>query len=123
MSISAQKIERTIKALKNVELMGPRVVLLRNEADEKSKGGIIIPDEAKRRAANGVIVGLGQGYNAMLVEPGVRGMEPGRWVTFNSFDGVLHEFVIDDETYPLLCLHVGQVYFVVKEGVVDGLGY
>jgi chaperonin GroES len=38
-----------------------RVVLKRIEADEKSKGGIIIPDTAKEKPQEGEIVAVGPG--------------------------------------------------------------
>jgi chaperonin GroES len=38
-----------------------RVVVRRIEADEKSKGGIIIPDTAKEKPQEGEVVGVGPG--------------------------------------------------------------
>jgi chaperonin GroES len=38
-----------------------RVVVKRIEADEKSKGGIIIPDSAKEKPSQGEIVAVGPG--------------------------------------------------------------
>jgi chaperonin GroES len=38
-----------------------RVVVKRIDADEKSKGGIIIPDTAKEKPSQGEIIGVGPG--------------------------------------------------------------
>ena len=38
-----------------------RVVVKRIEAEEKSKGGIIIPDSAKEKPSQGEVVGVGPG--------------------------------------------------------------
>jgi chaperonin GroES len=41
-----------------------RVVVKRIDAEEKTKGGIIIPDSAKEKPAEGVIVSVGTGARA-----------------------------------------------------------
>jgi len=38
-----------------------RVVVRRVESDEKTKGGLIIPDSAKEKPAEGIIVAVGAG--------------------------------------------------------------
>ena len=38
-----------------------RVVVKRVESDEKTKGGLIIPDSAKEKPAEGIIVAVGAG--------------------------------------------------------------
>jgi len=122
MSISKKKINEAVKAFQNIELLGTRVGVLKNEPRKMSRGGIHIPEDAQERAANGVVVFLGQGYDSMCKDPGCRGLKIGSWVTFNSYDGVLHGFTIDDEDYTVLAMDARQVYFIAKEGVVDGLG-
>lgn len=51
---------KTKSAAKIVPL-GDRVVLKRVEADEKTKGGIILPDSAKEKPREGTVVALGSG--------------------------------------------------------------
>ena len=38
-----------------------RVLVRRTESDEKTKGGLIIPDSAKEKPAEGVVVSVGAG--------------------------------------------------------------
>ena len=62
-----------------------RVVVRRIEAEEKTKGGIIIPDTAKEKPSEGVIVSVGPGardesgkINALDVKAGDRVLF-GKW--------------------------------------------
>lgn len=41
--------------------LGDRVLVKRVEADEKTKGGIILPDTAKEKPREGVVVAVGKG--------------------------------------------------------------
>ena len=41
--------------------LGDRVLVKRVEADEKTKGGIILPDTAKEKPREGVVISVGQG--------------------------------------------------------------
>jgi chaperonin GroES len=45
----------------NVRPLGDRVLLKRVSSEEKTKGGIIIPDTAKEKPAEGVVVAVGPG--------------------------------------------------------------
>ena len=45
----------------NFRPLHDRVVVRRIEADEKTKGGIIIPDTAKEKPSEGEIIGVGPG--------------------------------------------------------------
>jgi chaperonin GroES len=38
-----------------------RVLVRRNEGDEKTSGGLIIPDSAKEKPAEGTVVSCGEG--------------------------------------------------------------
>ena len=41
--------------------LGDRVLVKRVEADEKTKGGIILPDTAKEKPREGVVISVGNG--------------------------------------------------------------
>lgn len=56
--------------------LGDRVLVKRVEADEKTKGGIILPDTAKEKPREGIVVAVGHGKlldngnrQAMTVKP------------------------------------------------------
>jgi chaperonin GroES len=65
------------------------VLVKRTVADEKSKGGIIIPDNAKEKPAEGVVLAVGpgriHGETGKRVEPGVK---TGDKVLFGKYSGV-----------------------------------
>ena len=64
-----------------------RVVVRRIESDEKTKGGLIIPDSAKEKPAEGEIVSVGAGArkdSGELIEMAVK---PGDKVLFGKWSG------------------------------------
>ena len=72
-----------------------RVLVRRIEAEEKTAGGIIIPDTAKEKPMEGEVVAVGPGArddSGKLVEPAVK---PGDRVLFGKWSGT--EVRIDGE--------------------------
>jgi chaperonin GroES len=72
-----------------------RVVLKRLDAEDKSKGGIIIPDTAKEKPQEGEVVAVGPGgrdENGKLIEIGVKA---GDRVLFGKWSGT--EVKLDGE--------------------------
>ena len=72
-----------------------RVLVRRVEAEEKSAGGIIIPDTAKEKPQEGEVVAVGPGAlddNGKRVAPEVK---PGDFVLFGKWSGT--EVKIDGE--------------------------
>ena len=72
-----------------------RVVVRRLEAEEKTKGGIIIPDTVKEKPQEGEVVAVGPGgrdENGKLVPIGVKA---GDRVLFGKWSGT--EVVLDGE--------------------------
>ena len=64
-----------------------RVVVRPSEGQEKTVGGIIIPDAAKEKPMQGEIVAAGPGARnerGQIVPPDVR---PGDWVLFSKWSG------------------------------------
>jgi chaperonin GroES len=67
--------------------LGDRVLIKRVEADEKTKGGIILPDTAKEKPREGVVIAVG---NGKLLENGTRqavSVKPKDRVLFSSYAG------------------------------------
>jgi chaperonin GroES len=79
----------------NVRPLSDRLVVKRVESESKTKGGIIIPDSAKEKPAQGLVVAVGPGF---MREDGKR-REPlvkkGDRVLFGKYDGT--EVKIDGE--------------------------
>jgi len=89
---------------------GPRVMVLRDEAEGTTKGGLIVPDAAKKIQKRGTIVSLGQGYEEAGEKEYVRGAHIGMTVLFNSYDGIELTFPTDVGDIILTMLHVGNCY-------------
>jgi chaperonin GroES len=67
--------------------LGDRVVVEREEGEQKTAGGILLPDSAKDKPARGTVVSVGEGKlddkghrHALQVKPGDR-------VVFTSYAG------------------------------------
>jgi len=72
-----------------------RVVVKRIDAEEKSKGGIIIPDTAKEKPSQGEVVAVGPGgrdEGGKIIPPGVKA---GDKVLFGKWSGT--EVTLDGE--------------------------
>ena len=69
-----------------------RVVIKRIDAEAKSKGGIIIPDNAKEKPSQGEIVAVGPGEAGKLI---AINLEVGDRVLFGKWSGT--EVKIDDQ--------------------------
>ncbi|MEM6972870.1 MAG: co-chaperone GroES [Pseudomonadota bacterium] len=89
-----------------------RVLVRRIESEEKTKGGLIIPDSAKEKPQEGEIVAVGAGSKdddggriAMDVKAGDR-------VLFGKWSGT--EVKIDDED--LLIMKESDILGIVTEG-------
>ena len=72
-----------------------RVLVRRVESDEKTKGGLIIPDSAKEKPAEGEIISVGEGArkdSGELIAPSVKA---GDRILFGKWSGT--EVTIDGE--------------------------
>ncbi len=77
-----------------------RVVLQRIEEKETIKGGIIIPDTAKEKPMEGLVISVGPGK---IMEDGKRSpmdVKAGDRVLFGKYAGT--EIKIDDEEYVIM---------------------
>ena len=71
----------------NLQPLGDRVVVEREEAEEVTSGGIVLPDSAKDKPARGTIVSIGDGK---LLDDGSRSqlqVKKGDRVLFSSYAG------------------------------------
>ncbi|MDR2368187.1 MAG: co-chaperone GroES [Deltaproteobacteria bacterium] len=92
----------------NVRPLSDRILVQRLEEEEKTKGGIIIPDTAKEKPQQGKVVGVGDGKlldNGTRIKPGVK---PGDTVLFGKYSGT--EIKID-----------GQEYLILREDDIFGI--
>ncbi|MDI7246599.1 MAG: co-chaperone GroES [Bacillota bacterium] len=83
-----------------VKPLEDRVVVKPNTEEERTKGGIVLPDTAKERPQEGEVIAVGPGK---LLENGQRApmdVKPGDKVIFAKYGGT--EVKIDGEEYIIL---------------------
>ncbi|MBU4149362.1 MAG: co-chaperone GroES [Candidatus Omnitrophica bacterium] len=80
--------------------MGDRVLVKRLEAEEKTKGGIVLPDSAKEKPQKGEIVAVGKGrvLESGKIEP--LEVKKGDKVLFGKYAG--NEVSYKEEEYLIL---------------------
>ncbi len=72
-----------------------RVVVKRVESDEKTKGGLIIPDSAKEKPAEGRVVAVGEGARKDSGELIPMSVKAGDRILFGKWSGT--EVTLDGE--------------------------
>lgn len=95
----------------NIQPIRDKIVVKRLEAEEKTKGGIILPDSAKEKPQQGVVIAVGKGKvldNGTLREPQVKKKDK---VIFNSYAGT--EVKVGTETY--LILSESEILAVIED--------
>jgi chaperonin GroES len=91
-----------------------RVVVRRIEEDEKTSGGIIIPDTAKEKPVHGEVVAVGPGARNEKGEVQSLGVRAGDRVLFGKWSGT--EVKIDGEDY--LIMKESDILGVIEEAQV-----
>ena len=84
----------------NIVPLNEKLVVKRLEAEEKTAGGIVLPDTAKEKPKQGKVLSLGEGK---LLENGKRApfqVKEGDRVLFTSYAG--NEVTIDGEEYLIM---------------------
>lgn len=80
--------------------IGSRVLVKRDAADDKTEGGIVLPDQAVEKPSRGLVVAVGSGQ---LLQDGTRAVMEvgdGDTVVFGAYAGT--EVTIDDEEFLVL---------------------
>ena len=83
-----------------VKPLQDRILIKRIQEEEKTKGGIIIPDAAKEKPQEGIVVAVGDGKvldNGTRVAPGVKA---GDKILFGKYSGT--EIKVDGEEHLIL---------------------
>ncbi|GAA4220578.1 co-chaperone GroES [Sagittula sp. NFXS13] len=85
-----------------------RVLVRRTESDEKTTGGLIIPDSAKEKPAEGVVVACGEGARKDSGELIEMAVSEGDKVLFGKWSGT--EVTVE-----------GDELLIMKEGDILGI--
>jgi chaperonin GroES len=95
----------------NFKPLHDRVLVRRIEGEEKTKGGLIIPDSAKEKPSEGEVIAVGEGArkdSGELIAPAVKA---GDRILFGKWSGT--EVKLD-----------GEDYLIMKEsdilGIIEG---
>ena len=92
----------TQKQIENFKPMHDRVLIKRRKADNKTTGGLYIPDQAIEKTMDAEVIKVGTG----LIENGEvipLVVKPGDIILFNKWSG--EEIILDDEEFLLIQEH------------------
>ena len=95
----------------NLKPLGDRVVVEREEAKEKTVGGIVLPDTAKDKPQRGKVLAVGEGR---ITKDGKRRelqVKAGDQVLFTSYAG--DEFKINDGEKKILLMREDDILAVI----------
>jgi chaperonin GroES len=94
------KEKKSAKTQLKLQPLGDRVVVRREESEQRTAGGIVLPDSAKEKPSRGVIEAVG---NGKLLDDGTRGrlqVQVGDRVLFSAWAG--ETFKVADEEMLLM---------------------
>ena len=94
----------------NLKPLGDRVIVKPKEAEEVTKGGIILPDTAKEKPVEGEIVAVGEGKIADDGKLIKMELKVGDKVLYGKYSGT--EIKVDDVEY--LIMRESDVYAIIK---------
>jgi chaperonin GroES len=83
-----------------VQPLGDRVLLKVLEAEEKTKGGIVLPDTAKEKPQQGEIVAVGKGKPTESGKVAPLEVKPGDKVLYGKYSGT--EISVDGDEFLIL---------------------
>ena len=97
--------------MKGFRPLGDRILIKRIKEEEKTKGGIIIPDSAKEKPQEGKVVAVGKGKSNDEGKVFPLDVKAGDRVLFGKYSGT--EIKIDGEE--LLIMREEEVLGIVKK--------
>ena len=93
-----------------IKPLGDRVIVKAKEAEETTKGGIILPDTAKEKPVEGSIVAVGAGKVTEEGKLVAMSVKVGDVVLYGKYSGT--EIKIDGDEY--LIMRESDIYGIVK---------
>jgi len=84
----------------NLQPLGDKVIIERLKAEDKTKGGIILPDNAKEKPQEGKVISVGKGKvlkNGKTIAPDVKA---GDKILFGKYSG--SEVKVGDKEYLII---------------------
>lgn len=98
--ITQQDIQRKEEVSMQITPLGDRILVKPLEAEEKTKGGIILPDTAKEKPQEGKVVAVGKGK--VLEDGKIQPLEvkPGDKILYGKYSGT--EIKLEDEEHLII---------------------
>lgn len=97
----------------NLQPLGDRVIVKPLEAEEKTKGGIVLPDTAKEKPQEGEIVAVGKGKVLDDGKTKELGVKVGDRVLYGKYSGT--DVKLRDGDDDLLIMHEDDILAIVKQ--------
>jgi chaperonin GroES len=94
-----------------VKPLQDRILVKRIEEEERTKGGIIIPDAAKEKPQEGKVVAIGDGKTLESGQKAPLTVKPGDKILFGKYSGT--EIKVDGEEH--LILREDDVLAIVED--------
>ena len=114
LSANSPQKERALKAqTMKFRPLHDRVVIRRVEEEQKTKGGLIIPDTAKEKPMQGEVLAVGPGARNEKGDLVPMGVEVGDRVLFGKWSGT--EVKLDGDE--LLIMKESDIMGILEEGV------
>ena len=100
---------------REIVLVGERVAIMRDEGEEITKGGIIVPDNYKEKPIRGTIVAVGTGVTNYTKDERYDGIKDGigKRVTFIRYHQAIQSLTrLDGTKVEVQFVHASDVYFM-----------
>ncbi len=91
--------------------LGERVIIERHETEDKTTGGVYIPDTVKGKAQTGTVRAVGPGRELDNGEMSDMRLNEGDEVLFAAFAGT--EVQVSGATEQLLCLEISEILAII----------
>lgn len=128
MPFNKECFDAAVAAINEHEIMvtpafdgGARVMVLRDDSDTQTKGGLVIPDQAQKRKRTGTVVATSERAEG---DPYYAAVAVGKRVSFNAYEGTLHAIPTSIGQVEVVVMHISQLYLTWRstEVAVDSQG-
>jgi chaperonin GroES len=109
--MSVETLEKSL--VKMITPLQDRIIVKRAAEEEKSKGGIVIPDTAKEKPVRGFIVAVGPGKQLETGKIHLMSLKVGDEILFGKYAGT--EVKLDNEEY--IVMREDDVIALMKKSV------
>src|SRR5947199_9687720 len=99
-----------IKSMASLKPLGDKIVVQVTESDDKTAGGIYLPDAAKKKPQQGKVIAVGTGRVLDSGERNKLSVKQGDSVLFSKYGG--NEVTLDGEEYTIL--DEDQIYAILN---------